>query len=91
MITPKNGSQRTGSVEDYQKICAEFIADISMVYKDWVDTYQLTEEETKSRKRTIDNIVRTTMERIYRYCDSIKKIDIVMNDGINKMAENTAG
>jgi hypothetical protein len=91
MITPSEGSQRAGSVEDYQNICAEFIVDISKDYKSWVDRYQLTEEEAKSRKATIDNIVQTSIEWIYRYCDTIKKIDIVMNDGINKMAENTAG
>jgi hypothetical protein len=28
---------------------------------------------------------------IFRFGDTIKKIDIIMNDGINKMAENTAG
>jgi hypothetical protein len=91
MITPNNGSQRAGSVGDYQNTCAEFIVDISKDYKDWVDRYHLAEEETISRKTTIDNIVQTTIEWIYRYSDSIKKIEIVMNDGINKMAENTAG
>ena len=91
MITPDNGSRHAGSVEDYQNTCAEFIVDISKDYKDWVDRYQLSEEETQSRKATIDNIVQMTIEWIYRYCETIKKIDIVMNDGINKMAENTAG
>jgi hypothetical protein len=91
MITPDNDSQRASSVEDYQNTCSEFIVDISKDYKDWVDRYQLTQEEANSRKATIDNIVQTTSEWIYRYCDTIKKIDIVMNDGINKMAENTAG
>ena len=91
MITPDNGSRHAGSVEDYQNTCAEFIVDISKDYKDWVDRYQLSEEETQSRKATIDNIVQTTIEWIYRYCETIKKIDIVMNDGINKMAENAAG
>jgi hypothetical protein len=91
MITPDNGSRHAGSVEDYQNTCAEFIVDISKDYQDWVERYQLSKEETQSRKVTIDNIVQTTIEWIYRYCDNIKKIDIVMNDGINKMAENTAG
>src|SRR6266699_2002679 len=91
MITPDNGSRHAVSVEEYQNTCAEFIVDISKDYKDWVDRYQLSEEETQSRKATIDNIVQTTIEWIYRYCETIKKIDIVMNDGINKMAENTAG
>ena len=91
MFTSDTGSERASSVEDYQNTCAEFIVDISKDYEDWVDRYQLGEEETKSRKTTIGNIVQTTNEWIYRYSDTIKKIDIVMNDGINKMAENTAG
>ncbi len=91
MFTPDTGSERASSVEDYQNTCSEFIVDISKDYKDWVDRYNLGEKETKSRKATIDNIVKTTNEWIYRYSDNIKKIDIVMNDGINKMAENTAG
>ena len=91
MFTSDTGSEGASSVEDYQNTCAEFIADISKDYEDWVDRYQLSEEETKSRKAAICNIVQTTNEWIYRYSDTIKKIDIVMNDGINKMAENTAG
>jgi len=85
------GSDRANNVEDYQHTCAEFIVDISRDYKDWVDRYQLKEEETVSRNASIDNIVQTTNEWIYKHSNSIKKIDIVMNDGINKMAENTAG
>lgn len=91
MFTPDPGSERASSVEDYQNTCSEFIVDISSDYKDWVDRYHLGEEETKSRKATIDDIVQSTNKWIYRYSDNIKKIDIVMNDGINKMAENTAG
>jgi hypothetical protein len=91
MFTSDTGSERASSVEDYQNTCAEFIVDISKDYKDWVDRHQLGEEETKSRQAAIGNIVQTTNEWIYRYSDTIKKIDIVMNDGINKMAENTAG
>jgi len=91
MFTSDTGSERASSVEDYQNTCAEFIVDISKDYEDWVDRYQLGEEEMKSRKATIGNIVQTTNEWIYRFSDTIKKIDIVMNDGINKMAENTAG
>jgi hypothetical protein len=91
MFAYDTGSDRANNVEDYQHTCAEFIVDISRDYKDWVDRYQLKEEETISRKATIDKIVQTTNEWIYKHSDSIKKIDIVMNDGINKMAENTAG
>ncbi|MFY9799325.1 MAG: hypothetical protein WAK17_26990 [Candidatus Nitrosopolaris sp.] len=91
MFAFDTGSDRANNVEDYQNTCAEFIVDISRDYKDWVDRYQLNEAETISRKATIDKLVQTTNEWIYKYSDTIKKIDIVMNDGITKMAENTAG
>jgi len=91
MFAADGGSERATSIEDYQNTCTEFIADISNDYKDWVDRYQLSEEENKSRKSSIDRIVQTTNDWIFKYADTIKKVDIIMNDGINKMAENTAG
>jgi hypothetical protein len=48
MFTSDTGSERASSVEDYQNTCAEFIVDIRKDYEDWVDRYQLGEEETKS-------------------------------------------
>ena len=91
MFANDTGSDRATSIEDYQNTCAEFITDISKDYKDWVDRYQLPEAENKSRKTSIDNIVKTTNDWILRYADTIKKVDIIMNDGVSKMAENTAG
>jgi hypothetical protein len=58
---------------------------------DWIERYQLGEEETARRKATINHIVKTTNDWIVKYGTTIKKVDIVMNDGVNKMAENTAG
>jgi hypothetical protein len=84
-------SERASSIEDYQNTCADFIIDISKDYKDWVDRYNLSTYDENTRKSTIDNIVKTTNDFIFRFGDTIKKIDIIMNDGINKMAENTAG
>jgi hypothetical protein len=91
MFAANADSDRAKSIEDYQNTCTEFIVNISKDYKDWVDRYDLGEEENKSRKDRIDNIVKTTNEWIFKYGANIKKIDIIMNDGINKMAENTAG
>ena len=91
MFAANADSDRAKSIEDYQNTCTEFIVNISKDYKDWVDRYDLGEEENKSRKDRIDNIVKTTSEWIFKYGANIKKIDIIMNDGINKMAENTAG
>lgn len=91
MFATDNASERATSLQDYQNTCSEFVIDISKDYKDWVDRYSLEEKETIFRKTAIDNIVKTTNEWMYKYANSIKKVDIVMNDGISKMAENTAG
>ena len=91
MFATDSSSERATSIEDYQNTCMEFIIDISRDYKDWVDRYQLSNNEFTKRKNSIDSVVKTTNEWIQNYCDTIKKVDIVMNDGINKMAENTAG
>ena len=91
MFATDSGSERATSIEDYQNTCAEFIIDISRDYKDWVDRYQLSKDEAERRKNAVDNVVKTTNNWIYNFCNTIKKVDIVMNDGINKMAENTAG
>jgi len=91
MFSADSDSERATSVEDYQRTCTEFIEDISKDYIEWVDRYDLDEKESNSRKGNINNIVQVTNEWIYKFCDTIRKVDIVMNDGINKMAENTAG
>jgi hypothetical protein len=91
MFASDSDSERATSIEDYQYTCSEFINDISKDYKDWVDRYQLSEAETKKRKDRIDLIVKSTNDWISKYGTTIKKIDIIMNDGINKMAETTAG
>ena len=84
-------SERASSVQDYQSTCTDFINDISKDYKDWVDRYQLSATESAGRKKRIDAVALTTSEWIFRYGLNIKKVDIIMNDGINKMAEFTAG
>jgi hypothetical protein len=91
MFASDSGSERATSIGDYQNTCTEFITDISHDYMDWIERYQLGEEETARRKATINHIVKTTNDWIVKYGTTIKKVDIVMNDGVNKMAENTAG
>jgi hypothetical protein len=91
MFAADAGSERATSIEDYQNTCTGFIMDISRDYIEWVDRYQLDDQETAKRKSIISDIVKTTNEWITRYGMTIKKIDIIMNDGVNKMAENTAG
>lgn len=91
MFAADSSSERATSIEDYQNTCTEFITDISRDYMDWVDRYSLGEQETTKRKATISYIVKTTNYWISKYGNTIKKVDIVMNDGVNKMAESTAG
>jgi hypothetical protein len=91
MFASDKDSERATDIEDYQRTCSEFIIDISSDYKNWVDKYDLNRDEIMSRKAAIESVVEVTNEWIKRYSDTIKKVDISMNDGINKMAEFTAG
>ena len=66
MFAADTGSERATSVEDYQNTCTEFIVDISRDYMEWVDRYQLGEQETARRKSVINNIVKTTNDWMVR-------------------------
>lgn len=79
------------NVDEYKVTCIEFIRDISNDYKDWVRRYKLDEEESAWRLEMIDNVVKVSSAWIARYGNTIKKIDVIKDDGINKMAEFTAG
>ncbi len=85
------GSERASSVDDYKVTCIQFIKDISGDYLAWVDYYKLPEEEDKKRRTQIHAIVERTNDWIAKIATTIKGVDVVMNDGIQKMAENTAG
>lgn len=85
------GSEKASSVEDYKVTCMQFISDISKDYLAWVDYYKLPQEEDKKRRDKIHAIVDRTNEWIAKVATTIKGVDVVMNDGIQKMAENTAG
>jgi hypothetical protein len=91
MFASDNDSERATSIEDYQNTCTDFISDLSKDYKEWIDRYKLPQHEEITRKAKIGEIVKLTNEFIFKFGDTIRKIDIIMNDGINKMAENTAG
>jgi uncharacterized protein YeeX (DUF496 family) len=64
MFATDSSSERATSIEDYQNTCMEFIIDISRDYKDWVDRYQLSNDEITKRKNYIDSVVKTTNECI---------------------------
>ena len=91
MFASDRDSERATSIEDYQNTCTEFIQDISKDYRDWVERYQLPGDERDLRNKEIEDTVRKTNDWIFKFGNTIKKIDIIMNDGINKMAETTAG
>jgi hypothetical protein len=87
----KNINSGKENIKNYQNTCSEFIKDLSLDYLHWVDRYNLNQGETKMRKAKINEIVIKSNHIIYKFGDTIKKIDIIMNDGISKMAEYTAG
>lgn len=87
----KNINSEREDIKNYQNTCSEFIKDLSVDYLAWVDRYNLNEGETKRRKEKINEIVMKSSNIIFKFGDTIKKTDIIMNDGINKMAEQTAG
>lgn len=86
-----DASLRTDNVNDYKITCMDFIKDISKDYHAWVDYYQLPEDEDKTRRAGIESTIIRTNEWIAKVAQTIKAVDVVMNDGIQKMAESTAG
>src|SRR5918912_445847 len=80
MFAIDRDSDRATSIEDYQNTCTEFINDISNDYKSWVERYSLSEEENKLRKMLIDSIVEKTNNWIFKYGNSINKVEIFVNN-----------
>ncbi len=79
------------TIDDFRLTCIQFINEISGAYREWVERYSLSEEERNFRLKAIDQVVGVTNDWIEKYGDTMKKIDIIKEDGINKMAEFTAG
>lgn len=86
-----DGSERTDNVNDYKITCMDFIKEISHDYEAWVDYYKLPEDEDKTRRNGIHSTIERTNDWIAKVAQTIKAVDVVMNDGIQKMAESTAG
>ncbi len=84
-------SERTNNVHDYKVTCMNFIEDISTDYLAWVDYYKLPPAEDKKRRDEIAATIKRTNEWLAKVAQSIKAVDVIMNDGIQKMAESTAG
>ena len=90
-IVPLDDSERAPNVDSYRITCIDFIKDISKDYLAWVDRYKLPEEEDRKRRTEISAIIERTNEWIAKIPQSFKAVDVVMNDGTQKMAEATAG
>lgn len=86
-----DSSERANSVDDYKVTCIRFIEDISHDYLAWVDYYKLPPDEDKKRRDRIAAVIERTNEWIAKVAQTIKGVDVAMNDGIQKMAESTAG
>jgi len=86
-----DASLRTDNVDDYKRTCIDFIEDISHDYEAWVDYYKLPVDEDKRRRDGICATITRTNDWIAKVAQSIKAVDVIMNDGIQKMAESTAG
>jgi len=88
-------SERTDNVTDYKRTCIDFIEDISGSYLEWIDLYsnrnEIDKDEDKKRRNEISAIIEKTNTWLAKVPVSIKAVDVVMNDGIQKMAEATAG
>ena len=84
-------SERATNVDSYRITCIDFIKDISHDYIAWVDWYKLPKEEDEKRRTEIASIIERTNEWIAKVPQTFKAVDVVMNDGIQKMAEVTAG
>ena len=84
-------SERAPNVDSYRITCIDFIKDISHDYLAWVDRYKLPEEEDKKRRTEIAAVIERTNEWIAKVPQTFKAVDVVMNDGLQKMAEATAG
>jgi len=90
-VPDDENSERAPNVDSYRITCIDFIKDISQDYIAWVDRYKLPEEEDKKRRTEIATIIERTNEWIAKVPQTFKAVDVVMNDGIQKMAEATAG
>ena len=90
-----DASERTDNVQDYKRTCIDFIEDISGSYLEWIDLYsnrnEIDKDEDKKRRNEIAAIIEKTNTWLAKIPTTIKAVDVVMNDGIQKMAESTAG
>ena len=90
-VPDDENQERAPNVDSYRITCIDFIEDISGSYLEWVDYYKLPKDEDTKRRNEIASIIERTNTWLAKIPQSIKAVDVVMNDGIQKMAEATAG
>jgi len=90
-IRTDDASERTDDVDTYRVTCMDYIHEISKDYLEWVDYYKLPRDEDARRRAEIAGVIEKTNLWIAKVPQSIPGVDVVMNDGIQKMAEATAG
>ncbi len=86
-----DASERTDDVDSYRAVCMDYIKEISHDYIAWVERYKLPRKEDDRRRAEIAGVIERTNLWIAKVPQSIKGVDVAMNDGIQKMAEATAG
>ena len=86
-----SGGERTDDPGSYRRTCEEFVRSMVPDYKAWVEYYKLPGPEDERRRSGIDDAAERCVEWLHGAARTIRAIDLVMNDGIQKMAEATAG
>lgn len=79
------------TLQDFKRQSIEFIQDISNGYKEWVDYYNLPPEEDAKRRAEIDDVVSRTCQWITQIPQNRSGLSVITDDGVQKMAEATAG
>ena len=85
-----SGGERTDDPGSYRRTCAEFVGSMVPDYEAWVEYYKLPADEDRRRRAGISSAA-SKCARWLETAGTIRAIDVVMNDGIQKMAEATAG
>ncbi|MXX20586.1 MAG: hypothetical protein F4W68_01830 [Cenarchaeum sp. SB0661_bin_35] len=93
MVLPSDNEDPTPppTLEDFKRQSIEFIQDISGGYKEWVDYYKLPPEEDAKRRAEIDDVVSRTCQWITKVPQNRRGLSVITDDGVQKMAEATAG
>lgn len=85
------GGERTDDPGSYRRTCEQFVESMIPDYEAWVEYYKLPADEDARRRSGIRAAASKCALWLREAAPTIRAIDLVMNDGIQKMAEATAG